>query len=305
MNTYDRSICSLMMQLPGRTDNEIKNYWNTRMKRRQKANLPLYPEGVRKTTNMHQRRHQQRHPQQHSPLSSLLHSQQVSSYLQGRYGFDPSPYHFYPAAGFSIPPINNLHSPPFTVHSEPNHNHFPLNSTNGNFFIPIPSASSFLDQSSSAGLLQNPPNSLHTNSPGIFDGQLTGPSAMMMGASVEDSAGNGSGTNNELPSSQHQSVMPTLTPSSSSVNSGDCFVGDPSCNYNPSEYYDIEQPLKHQNSGLLDSLLQESKGISSEKNFKDENNSSVARSPGKQAVEENQSQSFIGMQAFFSSIGAF
>ncbi|KAJ7542021.1 hypothetical protein O6H91_10G086000 [Diphasiastrum complanatum] len=30
-------------QLPGRTDNEIKNYWNTRIKRRQRAGLPVYP----------------------------------------------------------------------------------------------------------------------------------------------------------------------------------------------------------------------------------------------------------------------
>ncbi|XP_047952532.1 transcription factor MYB33-like isoform X1 [Salvia hispanica] len=29
--------------LPGRTDNEIKNYWNTRIKRRQRAGLSLYP----------------------------------------------------------------------------------------------------------------------------------------------------------------------------------------------------------------------------------------------------------------------
>ncbi|KAF8112033.1 hypothetical protein N665_0069s0059 [Sinapis alba] len=32
--------------LPGRTDNEIKNYWNTRMKRRQRAGLPLYPHEI-------------------------------------------------------------------------------------------------------------------------------------------------------------------------------------------------------------------------------------------------------------------
>jgi transcription factor MYB, plant len=33
-------------QLPGRTDNEIKNYWNTRTKRRQRAGLPVYPPEV-------------------------------------------------------------------------------------------------------------------------------------------------------------------------------------------------------------------------------------------------------------------
>ncbi|KAL3625719.1 hypothetical protein CASFOL_030248 [Castilleja foliolosa] len=33
-------------ELPGRTDNEIKNYWNTRIKRRQRADLPIYPPDI-------------------------------------------------------------------------------------------------------------------------------------------------------------------------------------------------------------------------------------------------------------------
>lgn len=36
----------LPFQLPGRTDNEIKNYWNTRIKRRQRAGLPIYPADI-------------------------------------------------------------------------------------------------------------------------------------------------------------------------------------------------------------------------------------------------------------------
>ncbi|KAG4382229.1 hypothetical protein GLYMA_14G039200v4 [Glycine max] len=36
----------MAQELPGRTDNEIKNFWNTRQKKRKRAGLPLYPEDI-------------------------------------------------------------------------------------------------------------------------------------------------------------------------------------------------------------------------------------------------------------------
>ncbi|GFY94743.1 myb domain protein 65 [Actinidia rufa] len=44
--TMGNKWARMAAHLPGRTDNEIKNYWNTRIKRRQRAGLPLYPPEV-------------------------------------------------------------------------------------------------------------------------------------------------------------------------------------------------------------------------------------------------------------------
>ncbi|XP_054811238.1 transcription factor MYB101-like [Prosopis cineraria] len=60
--------------LPGRTDNEIKNFWNTRVKRRQRAGLPLYPPELEEEASLH---HLNQNHQYHAPPPLLSSSDKL------------------------------------------------------------------------------------------------------------------------------------------------------------------------------------------------------------------------------------
>ncbi|XP_037467690.1 uncharacterized protein LOC119339895 [Triticum dicoccoides] len=101
--------------LPGRTDNEIKNYWNTRAKRRQRAGLPMYPPEVQLQLAITKRcRYTDFSPPQQSAGTNVLDATDAG-YTSAR----PPPLDLAGQLAMANRPVQFLSQTPFSAPSSP------------------------------------------------------------------------------------------------------------------------------------------------------------------------------------------
>ncbi|KAK6918862.1 SANT/Myb domain [Dillenia turbinata] len=254
-------------QLPGRTDNEIKNYWNTRIKRRQRAGLPLYPQDIQKEATVFRsfQQQQQQQQNQNSSSSSPSLSSYPSSSSSSTHTFNP-PLSLFDSLTYSqASTLYPIQSHPYKLISEGNNVNFSA--------IPLSSSvSQFSSSASSSSALFNQNHPIH-----LSDSRIQ----FSSGNYDVDAASYGLVPllKTELPSCQTPllSKNKVTTPSRNNeflTKSGEYNVG-------PS-------PLSRNNSGLLDALLLEAHVISQKENSSRDGEVSAANSnKGKSVVDED------------------
>ncbi|KAF3443668.1 hypothetical protein FNV43_RR13358 [Rhamnella rubrinervis] len=250
-------------QLPGRTDNEIKNYWNTRMKRRQRAGLPLYPHEVQQEVASFHLQHQHQQQQQRNPNPSSSSSSSLSSLLSTSLPRKPSyapPFPLHESLNFSLGANQMQSQHPSVLYSHP-----PATDVHQFKF--------FADNNSNnGGFSCRFPWFLRSGRPRLRRCSVIAFGARPLEAPIPY----------ELPSNQTPQQS-TLTPASSNTSTGcEGYMGANSSNANDVYDFGTQELQLGRSSGLLDVVLVESRT----KSHKSMAAESLATNKGKEIIEE-------------------
>ncbi|KAJ4977427.1 hypothetical protein NE237_002533 [Protea cynaroides] len=234
-------------QLPGRTDNEIKNYWNTRVKRRQRAGLPLYPQDIQKqAASFHQNQNNQLRPSPSAPPSAPAQHPSTQQQQSHKPNFG-SPLSLLDPVNFHVTtPLLGHHPSPFLQTPFHRFKRFRENDSIG-FSLPFSATppqpnhpSHLFNQGLSTQMPRAP--SLQLNSSN-FD--FNPPSLILGTTPFETDRGSPFSMKMELPSSQLPQPADRATAALGTT----------------TNEYRLASPLGQSNSGLLDALFLESKAI--------------------------------------------